>query len=147
MGWQDHQLPPELVNDGYLPAPQKNTAMSAGMPDRFNPNNTYKYWAVGDLYQNGRYIPQLKASLYIPRGFPNIEGEPQDDIIYNNPQKSPVTWAIFSQGPNFNQWQTLNTLNGPIPKRTWYTPQTNTGLIVRIRLKNAMHVGSFERTK
>lgn len=144
MGWEDHQLPPELVEEGYLPAPAKETGMSARMEDRFNPKNTYKYWSVGELYQNNRYMPYVRASLYVPAGFPAQEGQPADDILYDDPEKSPVTWVIYSQGPNFDEWHSLKELNGPAPKRSWYRSDRNSGLIVRVRLRNGRHIGSFE---
>jgi hypothetical protein len=147
MGWEDHQLPPELVEDGYLPAPVSGSGMSAAIEDRFNRGNTYKYWAVGELYQNGRFMEMKKASLYIPEGFPYQEGSPETDIKYDDPATSPVTWVIFSQGPKFDEWEILKQLNGPVPKRTWYSPQKRKGIIVRMRLKGKAyeHIGSFEK--
>ena len=147
MGWSDHQLPPELVEDGYLPPPDSRSGMSAGIEDRFNKGRTYKYWSVGELYQNGRFMQMSKASLYISKGFPSQEGTPETDIKYNDPATSPVTWIIFSQGPEFDEWEILKELNGPVPKRTWYNPQKRKGIITRVRLKGKMyeHIGSFER--
>ena len=143
MGWADHQLPPELVEGGYLPAPDDAVFMSAGMEDRFNPGHTYKYWAVGELIQNRRYIPMIKASLQVPSGFPEYEGAPREDVKYEDPDTSPVTWVVFSTGPNYDPWRTLKVLNGPVPKRTWYDPQENTGIIVRMRLREGRHIGTF----
>lgn len=146
MGWEDHQLPPELVDEGYLPAPAPGTGMSAGIEDRFNSGNTYKYWAVGELYQNGRFMVMKKAALSIPKGFPNQKSMPEDDIKYDDPATSPVTWVLFSQGPKYNDWETLKELNGPVPERTWYSRQKRKGIITRMRLKGKVygHIGSFE---
>lgn len=144
LGWADHQLPPELVNRGYLPPPAPGSAMSAGIEDRFNHGNTYKYCAVGELYQNGRFIPKKKASLYIPDGFPYQEGPPEKDIEYDDPATSPVTWVIYSQGPKFDDFEILKTLHGPVPQRTWYSQQKRNGIIVRIRLKKGIQVDSFQ---
>jgi hypothetical protein len=55
-----------------------------------------------------------------------------------------VTWVIFSQGPKYDDWETLKVLNGPVPKRTWYSPSKRRGLIVRIRLRNGRQIGTFE---
>lgn len=143
--WQDHQLPPELVTSGYLSAPKSGTIMSTGMEDRFNRGSSYKYWAVGELYQNGRYMsPKRNSILCVPLGFPSNDGSPRTDVMHKDPAKSPVTWAIFSQGPNYNSEKMLNELNGPVPKRTWYDPAIKSGLITRIRLKNGAHIGTFE---
>jgi hypothetical protein len=117
--------------------------MSAGMEDRFNRINTYRYWAVGELYQNGRFMPFKKSILYIPEGFPDREGPPRTDIRYDDPAKSPVTWVIFSQGPKYDAWEILKKLHGPVPGRTWYSPKKGKGLIVRMRLKKGRHIGSF----
>jgi len=146
MGWEDHQLPPELVDGGYLPAPAPESGMSARMPDPFHPTNTYKYWAVGELYQNNRYMPLIRSTLYIPPGFPSSEGPPEKDEVYGDPERSPVTWVVYSQGPGYDEWEVLKELHGPVPRRTWYSPRKGKGLIVRVRLKNGRHVGSFERT-
>ena len=146
MGWSDHQLPPELVDGGYLPAPKSGSGMSAGIEDRFNKGNTYKYWAVGELYQNGQFMRMKQASLYVPEDFPHNEGEPEEDIQYDHPASSPVTWVIFSQGPKYDDWEIIKEKNGPVPKRTWYDSPQRKGIIVRIRLKGKPyeHIGSFQ---
>jgi len=146
LGWEDHQLPPELVDGGYLPAPASGSGMSAGIEDRFNRGNTYKYWAVGQLYQNGRFMTMKKASLYIPEGFPYQECTPEGDIKYDDPATSPVTWVVFSHGPKFDEWEIIKKLNGPVPKRTWYSSQKRKGTITRMRLKGKAydHIGSFQ---
>ena len=144
MGWEDHQLPPELVDGGYLPAAASESGMSARISDRFNPKNTYKYRAVGELYQNGRYMPHIKAPLYVPAGFPACEGTPEEDVLYEDVEKSPVTWVIYSQGPNFDEWELIKQQNGPVPKRTWWRPDRGRGVIVRMRLKGGRHIGSYE---
>jgi prepilin-type N-terminal cleavage/methylation domain-containing protein len=145
LGWSDHQLPPELVTGGYLPHPTPDSGMSAGIEDRFNYGNTYKYWSVGELYQNGRFIPKKKASLYVPEGFPEREGSPDKDIKYDDTLTSPVIWVIYSQGPNFDDWEFVNTLHGPVAKRVWYDPKKRKGIIVRMLLKDGKQIGSFEQ--
>ncbi len=144
LGWEDHQLPPELVDGGYLPPPSPGSGMSAGIMDRFHNSNTYKYWSVGELYQNGRFIPQKKAILLVPVDFPFQDGTPETDIQYNDLAKSPVTWVIYSQGPDYNDFEILKQLNGPVPKRTWYSPQKSKGIIVRMELRKGNQIGSFE---
>jgi len=144
MGWEDHQLPPELVEGGYLPKPTEGSGMSTGIEDRFNRGNTYKYQAVGQLYQNGLYLPDKRARLYIPEGFPGREGAVVEDVCHDHAKTSPVTWTVYSQGPNCDPWDLLKVRNGPVPKRTWYQPGKRQGLIVRMRLKSGRHIGSFE---
>jgi prepilin-type N-terminal cleavage/methylation domain-containing protein len=141
MGWEDHQLPPELVEKGYLPAPKSDSGMSAGMEDRFNHGNTYKYWAVGELYQNNQYIEDKLSRLWVPHAFPS--NDCNDGQWETDPRTSPVTWVIFSHGPRFDWWQ-MKQAKYPVPKKTWYNPQYRSGVIVRMRLKKGYHIGSFE---
>ncbi len=142
MGWEDRQLPPELVQGGYLPAPESGSGMSAGMEDRFNRGHTYKYWAVGELYQNNQYTEDKPSRLWVPYGFP--EKDSDEGQWQTNPAKSPVTWVIFSHGPKFDWW-TMKQAKYPVPTRTWYDPKTHKGVIVRMRLKSGLQIGSFER--
>jgi len=144
MGWEDHQLPPELVEGGYLPKPTEGSGMSTGIEDRFNRGHTYKYHAVGQLYQNGLYLADKRARLYIPEGFPEREGPVTEDVCYDDAKTSPVTWVAYSQGPNCDPWDLLKVKHGPVPKRTWYQPGNGRGLIVRMRLKSGRYIGSFE---
>lgn len=136
-----HQLPWELMRGGYLPTPPSGTWMSAGMEDRFNRNRTYKYRGVGDLIQNMGRTKKNKAWLWVPDGFPDFERDEGD--YYYNPAKSPVTWVLYSQGPEFNITE-MRILNFPVPKRTWYNPKMRKGVIIRMRLKKGRHIGSFE---
>ncbi len=55
LGWGDHQLPPELAEGGYLPKPPEDSNLPVAYEDRFHRGQpqTYRYWAVGDLMQNG----------------------------------------------------------------------------------------------
>ncbi len=138
-----HQLPWELMWGGYLPSPPSGTWMSTGMEDRFNRNYTYKYRAVGDLIANEGKVTSNEAWLRIPEGFPDREDDPNKDHIYRNPLTSPVTWVIYSLGPEFNLKE-MRKLHYPIPKKTWYSPKKRKGIITRIRLKKGQHIGSFE---
>ena len=146
--WEDHQLPPELVRGGYLPEPEVDKDMSTGMEDRFNRGHSYRYWAVGELYMNGMYMPDQRARLYVPQGFPDQEGAVEDDEPFDEPRSSPVTWAIFSHGPHADPnevlWDLIKLKHGPVSRRCWYQSGRRRGLIVRIRLKNGRHIGSFE---
>ena len=143
--WQDYQLPPELVEGGYLPAPSEGAIMSTGIEDVFNSGNTYRYHSVGQLYQNGRYSSRVKASIYVPANFPSLqEGSPEMDMLYNDPAKSPVSWVIYSGGPDFDYWEQIVLNKGPVARRCWYDAAEHKGIIVRMRLRNGDHIGSFE---
>lgn len=150
MGWDDRQLPPELVTFGYLPAPSRSESkrISARMEDPFNRGRTYKYTAVGPYYQN-RVLADWNAYLWVPLGFPAAEGEMETDVRHDDPKSSPVTWVVYSLGPNVedrheHERSMLEDYHGPVAKRSWYSPERKRGLLVRIRMRNGRHVGSFE---
>jgi prepilin-type N-terminal cleavage/methylation domain-containing protein len=147
-GWEDHQLPPELVAGGYLPPPPPERDMSTGMEDPFNRGHTYKYWAVGELMMNGMPMPGQRARLYVPLGYPDREGPPEEDQAFDDPRDSPVTWIVYSHGPHADPnevlWDLIKLKHGPVPRRCWYQPHLRRGLIVRVRLKNGRHIGTFE---
>jgi hypothetical protein len=125
------------------------------MEDRFNRGHTYKYRSVGEVIKDRDIIDKwIKAKLWIPNGFPsNSSIDPDKGKWYPNdscslPLKSPVTWAVFSLGPRFNEeWleEKLALENRyPVPKELWYTPKERRGFIVMMRLKNGSYIGSFE---
>lgn len=149
LGWDDSQLPPELVEFGYLPKPPRRSTMSARMEDPFNPGITYKYVAVGAYYQNRTLMKDEHASLFVPAGFPSNEGEPAEDLRYDNPATSPVTWVLYSLGPNPErdkqyEWKMISQKKGPVAKRSWYSAEKKKGFLVRLRMRNGRHIGTFE---
>lgn len=143
-----YQLPRQLTDDGYLPTTGHKKAMSTIMEDRFHRGYTYKYRGVGEVIRDRDKIDKwTKARLWVPDSFPEKSSviEEQGDW-YDEPKKSPVTWVVFSLGPNFDQ-QLLDQKLGdryPVPKETWYSPRQGTGFIVRLRLRNGRQMGSFE---
>ena len=141
LGGHFYQLPVELVESGYLPAPPSDTFMAAGIEDRFNWGYTYKYRSVGELIYNRTVVMQDGSYLWVPDGFPDNEKEEGD--TYYNLKESPVSWVIYSEGPKFDL-NNMKDLNYPVPKQTWYDPKTGTGVIVRMRLKKGRQIGSFE---
>jgi prepilin-type N-terminal cleavage/methylation domain-containing protein len=141
LGGHFYQLPVELVESGYLPAPPSDTFMAAGIEDRFNRGYTYKYRSVGELIYNRTVVMQDGSYLWVPDGFPDNEKEEGDS--YYNLKDSPVSWVVYSEGPKFDL-NNMKDLNYPVPKQTWYDPKTGTGVIVRMRLKKGRQIGSFE---
>lgn len=140
LGEHFYQLPLELVECKYLPAPGSDTFMSTGVQDRFNRGYTYKYRSVGTLIYNRTTVIEEGAYLWIPDGFPDNEKEQGDS--YYNLNDSPVSWILYSQGPEFDL-DTMKELNYPVPKQTWYNARTHRGVIVRMRLKNGRQIGTF----
>jgi len=141
LGNHFYQLPCELVESKYLPAPSDHTFMAAGIEDRFNRGYTYKYRSVGTLIYNRTVVMKNGASLWIPDGFPDNEKEEGRD--YTDAEESPVNWVLYSEGPRFDL-DHMKELKYPVPTNTWYDPQTKQGVIVRMRLANGRQIGSFE---
>mgnify|MGYP001167360298 CR=1 FL=1 len=141
LGDHFYQLPEELVASGYLPAPPADSFMAAGIEDRFNRGYTYKYRSVGLLIYNRTTKVEDGAYLWVPDGFP--DNEQTEGQTYSNLKESPVSWVLYSQGPRFDLERMKEELY-PVPRDTWYSPATNQGVIVRMRLKNGRQIGSFE---
>lgn len=142
LGGHFYQLPVELVESGYLPAPPSDTFMAAGIEDRFNRGYTYKYRSVGELIYNRTFVVEDGAYLWVPDGFPDNVKEEGD--TYSNLKDSPVSWVLYSEGPRFDL-DSMKELKYPVPKQTWYSHETHKGVIVRMRLKNGIQTGSFEK--
>lgn len=142
LGGHFYQLPLELVESSYLPAPSGDTFMAAGIEDRFNRGYTYKYRSVGTLIYNRTVVIRNGAYLWVPDGFPDNEKDGGE--TYDNLQDSPVSWVLYSEGPEFDL-DCMKELKYPVPKESWYNPRTHKGVIVRIRLRNGRHIGSFEK--
>ena len=141
-----YQLPKELVNAKYLPGKRDEFGpMATTLDDRYNPGHTYKYVAPGDLVINqGHHPVKNKSKLWVPDGFPDAEQE--TGAFYRNPKVSPVTWAVYSLGPNFDpEDQFVTDLKYPVPKSTWYDPREHKGFFTRIRLANGEQVGTFRK--
>jgi prepilin-type N-terminal cleavage/methylation domain-containing protein len=141
LGGHFYQLPYELTDERYLPKPPPDTFLSAGIEDRFNRGYTYKYRSVGTLIYNRVTVIEEGACLWVPDGFPDNEQE--QGQTYGNLKDSPVSWVLYSEGPRF-ELDRMKEMNYPIPCRTWYSPRTRQGVIVRMRLRNGHQIGSFE---
>ena len=141
LGGHFYQLPTELVQSRYLPAPPSETFMAAGIEDRFNRGYTYKYRSVGTLIYNRTVTVKDGAYLWVPDGFP--ENEREEGQTYKQLKESPVSWVLYSEGPKFDL-DRMKELKYPVPAKTWYNPRTHEGVIVRLRLKSGRQMGSFE---
>ncbi|MCL5280805.1 MAG: type II secretion system GspH family protein [Planctomycetes bacterium] len=141
LGGHFYLLPYELTNEGYLPKPPPNTFLSAGIEDPFNPGYTYKYRSVGTLIYNRTTVMADSAYLWVPNGFP--DHEQKEGQTYSTLKESPVSWVLYSQGPNYDD-RRMKEMQYPVPRGTWYDPQTKEGVIVRMRLRNGRQIGSFD---
>jgi type II secretion system protein G len=150
-----YQLPKVLATGRYLPSMPSTNPMSTIMEDRYNRGRTYKYRSLGEVIKDRDIIDKwIKARLWIPDGFPsNSSIDPDKGKWYSNnscplPLTSPVSWVVFSLGPNFSE-EWLEEKVGfenryPVPKELWFTSEQRRGFIVRMRLKNGTQIGSFE---
>jgi prepilin-type N-terminal cleavage/methylation domain-containing protein len=141
LGGHFYQLPYELADCGYLPKPPPRTFLSAGIEDRFNPGYTYKYRSVGTLIYNRTTVMPDGAYLWVPNGFP--DNEQKAGQTYSNLKESPVSWVLYSQGPNFDDGR-MKEMQYPVPRATWFNGRKTEGVIVRMRLQNGGQIGSFE---
>ena len=163
-----YQLPRALITSHYLPSMPKGQAMTTNLEDRYHLGHTYKYRSVGEIIKSVNKIGKFDgAQLWIPDNFPasstidpnggrwRPDKNECDSTAGNGcqcffPLVSPVSWVIFSLGPNFSQgWldEKLDADNSnryPVPKELWYAPKERRGFIVRMRLKNGSQIGSFE---
>ena len=142
LGGHFYQLPVELVESKYLPSPGSDSFMASGIEDRFNRGYTYKYRSVGTLIYNRTFVVADGAYLWVPDGFPDNEQEEGD--TYDKLKDSPVSWVLYSEGPEFDL-DSMKESKYPVPKQSWYNPETHSGIIVRMRLKSGAQIGSFEK--
>jgi type II secretory pathway pseudopilin PulG len=162
-----YQLPKALITGHYLPSTPKTEAMSTIMEDRYNRGHTYKYKGVGEVIKDTNKIHKyIWAELWIPDNFPASSGiapeegrwrpDPNERKRYEENHSSfslvsPVSWVVFSLGPDFSEERLEEKLGEgkdskryPVSKELWYTPKKRKGFIVRMRLKNGAQIGSFE---
>ncbi len=142
----DHlfQIPDVLVDKKYLPGQRETEAMSCVMEDRFHPDHTYKYRAVGqNIVDRGMVSKWIKAKLWVPKGFPDRSRTTQGQW-HDDPKSSPVLWVLFSLGLDFDIKE-ATARNYPVSPESWYDPAERRGIITRVRLRNGKYVGSFER--
>jgi prepilin-type N-terminal cleavage/methylation domain-containing protein len=150
---QDHlfQLPRELARGRYLSAGDCYSAMSTNIQDRFHSDHTYKYRSVGECIKDRNLIDKwIKARVWVPNGFPSksstVEG---DGLWYNNIDKSPIQWVLFSLGPGFNETTVCKSMGNryPVPRESWYNSKNRVGFLVRLRLQNGQHIGTFQKSR
>jgi prepilin-type N-terminal cleavage/methylation domain-containing protein len=132
-------LPQELVKNGYMPGGKAGPVVFSKMEDKFNKNLAYKYVAVGPRFDY--YGTPTTQFLEISKGFP--DNETGEYKLYGDPKTSPVTWMIFSLGPEFDEQNQV--LEGfPVAKKFWYNPKTGSGALTRIKMLNhSDHIGTF----
>ncbi len=131
-----YQLPEELVSGGYLPR-GADVRTPVGARDVFRPSQTYKYVAPGDLIVNRRAVRNA-GRVWVPEGFPS--GETWNGTLskvggasHNDPDASPVRWAIWSIGPRPGSPRSVSP-RAPVSRRTWYRTYGDGGVIAHVQL-------------
>ncbi|MEN6384163.1 MAG: prepilin-type N-terminal cleavage/methylation domain-containing protein [Phycisphaerales bacterium] len=144
-----YSLPPELIKGGYLPGHKKGLLLYNDIEDKFYKGHSYRYLTVGPTINAYGKATSLKMPLLIPLSYPS--GTCSELKEYSEKKDSPIKWIVFSVGPNYDF---KNISRGfpfdkgfPSVKDFWYTPQTKKGLLLRIKLKNDQHIGTFQKSK
>ncbi len=147
--WVCHQLPVELVKNRWLPKKQ-GIAPQADMPDVFDPDSTYKYRAPGGLFLNeGSSYSKKGSYLFVPDDYPNCHKAPRADYqdFYNDREKSPVAYAVWSVGPDPkspkfdripNSNDQIELAYFPLRRKYWLLHSGDTGLITHSRSRKGL---------
>ncbi|HOB76106.1 MAG TPA: prepilin-type N-terminal cleavage/methylation domain-containing protein [Phycisphaerae bacterium] len=144
-----YQLPVELATGRYLPR-SPDLLKRAFMEDPFCPGQSYRYRAPGPVWQNGILMdfPDVswrpRANLWVPDDVPQCRSETGRYYAnYAHEPKSPVTYAVWSMGPNmdsapFPRWPdgTIDEARFPLPSQFWLTRNGRaSGLITHFRTR------------
>ncbi len=119
------QLPPELVEGGWLP-PGGKPGMVAALEDPFNPGHAYKYAAPGPYYMNNE-LQQHGFAVFVPADFPSNRA---DAGVYHDTDDSPLAWVVWSLGPRQDRSKALHA-RAPLSEHTWYQRTGDHGVIAR----------------
>lgn len=132
-----YELPIELTP--YLPRGRKGPVEIVAVRDAFHADRTYKYRAVGAAIMNESTILESAATLWVPDGFPGCDG--QTGRYYNDPEDSPVRYAVWSIGPDPNSPKFDIPGRIPVPSRYWLASASDTGVITHFEDRNGnMHL-------
>jgi hypothetical protein len=106
---------------------------------------------VGECVRDRDIIDRwITSKLWVPDGFPAGDSlDPEQGQWYGEPVRSPVSWVVFSLGPQFDEQWVRDTAESryPVSRQTWYNPKRKKGFLVRVHLPNGNEYGSFERYK
>jgi len=121
-----YELPVDLAS--YLPAGHQDGRAIIHLSDAFTPEAGYLYRAVGRAIMNESTLLENAATLWVEDGFPHGSGE--TGRYYNDPETSPVKYAVWSMGPDpvSSKFDIPGRL--PIPRRYWLKDAAGAGVIV-----------------
>jgi prepilin-type N-terminal cleavage/methylation domain-containing protein len=134
-----HDMPLELAEGGYLPGGWDGKLDTVAAPDRFAPDQSYRYLAVGDLIANTSTIIRNAAGIWVPTTFPDCSGRAM--VRHTSPDTSPVRYAVWSVGPGDRPDAPgpapaeLPPGRAPIPRAFWAEGPGDTGLIVHFKTR------------
>ncbi len=154
----NYQLPVELAQKRYL-GKSTSSVRQAEFRDAFNLDRAYKFRAPGPIYQNGalfdcpecRWNPteqiwepgwRARAKIWVADDYPRNRSP--EGCYYGNydcEAKSPVTYAVWSVGPDVESPKfPLDGVSGgidesmfPLPQRFWLMHSGDTGLITHFK--------------
>lgn len=147
-----YQLPFELAVKKYLPR-SPDALKRSYMEDPFNPGQTYRYRAPGPVWQNGVFMDfpdstwRPRAQIWVPDDAPRCESESGRFYADRKGEpKSPVTYAVWSVGPDpespkFPRWDdgTIDEGKLPLPRAFWLLNDGRpTGLITHFKARQGV---------
>jgi prepilin-type N-terminal cleavage/methylation domain-containing protein len=119
------QLPVELV--GYVPGREVAGQKFVDMPDPFGQGGTYLYRAPGPGLLNEYTLVPDAGTIWVPDTLDSAA--PCPGRIYTDPVRSPVRWALWSKGPEPTDEKLSQPGQLPVPRWTWLTGPSDTGVI------------------
>ncbi|NBB94127.1 MAG: prepilin-type N-terminal cleavage/methylation domain-containing protein [Planctomycetes bacterium] len=125
-----YELPCELAEGGYLPAAEVNGVSVARIRDPFDGDANYRYRAVGDAIQNETTLVKNGANIWVPDGWPDDERD--SGQYYDDPEVSPVRYAVWSWGPDPNGAVFDIPGRVPVPQTYWLKDAHGEGVITHI---------------
>jgi prepilin-type N-terminal cleavage/methylation domain-containing protein len=129
-----YELPCELAEGGYLPGAEINGVHVAHIEDPFVAGQSYRYRAVGAAILNETTHMPNGGTLWIPDGF---EGAEQDTgQYYDDPETSPVRYAVWSWGPEPTSEKFDIPGRAPVPKKYWLMNVRDEGVITHMEIQN-----------
>ncbi len=123
-----YELPIELAE--YLPRGSKSGVEIVEMHDPFAGGETYKYRAVGPAIMNESTVLENASKLWVPDDFPYGDG--RAGRYSDDPQTSPVRYAVWSMGPDRNSPKFDVPGRLPVPRQYWLNDASDTGVIVHL---------------
>lgn len=121
-------LPVELATAKYLPHRKQLGDDLVSFPDAFAPGQTYKYRVAGPAWVNETTFLKDASWLWVPDDAPQCQSS--GGQWYNDAQRAPVRYAIWSEGPQPGRNASSTPTNWlPLVESAWYQSSRRMGVI------------------